>query len=145
VIRSTAGPLFEVVGRELGTSESSNDLMATSASADSDNYRLVAIAVNKRFSSGVGRAVIDGAVDFKVVSFTGRQRLLQQIADTSLSCHYSKNDPTTLLDANNEGTGIASTRPLRRSKYLLSVGLTRASGDSSGRRKELACLSQRPP
>ena len=47
--------------------------MAISASVDSDICRLAATAANKRFSSGVGRAVIDGAVDFKALSFTARQ------------------------------------------------------------------------
>jgi hypothetical protein len=110
--------LFEVLGGELGTSESSNERMAISASADSDICRLVAIAANKRFSSGVGRAVIDRTVDFKVVSFTARQRLLRQIADTSLSCHHSyisHIDPTTLLDVNNNGsTHVACRSSLRR-------------------------------
>ena len=74
--------------------------MATSASADSDSCRLAAIAANKRFTPGVGRAVIDGAVDFSVRSLTARQRLLRQNADTSLSCPHSKSDPT-ILDADN--------------------------------------------
>jgi hypothetical protein len=42
--------------------------------------------------------VIVGAVDFKAPSFTARNLELQQNADTSLSCHHSNQDPTTLLD-----------------------------------------------
>jgi len=71
--------------------------MAISASVDSDICGCAAIAANKRFSSGVGRAVIDGAIDFRAPSFTARQSELLQIADTSLSCHHSNNDPTTLI------------------------------------------------
>jgi len=57
-----------------------------------------ATAANKRFSSGVGRAVIVGAVDFEAPTFIARNSELQQNADTSLSCHHSNNDSTTLLD-----------------------------------------------
>ncbi len=73
--------------------ESSNSRIATNASADSDIWRPAAIAANRRFSSAVGRAVIEGAV-FKAPSFTARQRLLRQNADSSLSCRHSNNDPT---------------------------------------------------
>jgi hypothetical protein len=72
--------------------------MAISASVDSDTCRLAATAANRRFSCGVGRAVIDGAVAFEAPSFSARQSVLLQIADTSLSCHHSNNDPTTDLD-----------------------------------------------
>jgi len=51
-----------------------------------------------RFSGGVGRTVIDGAVAFEAPSFTARQSVLLHIADTSLSCHHSNDDPATLLD-----------------------------------------------
>jgi hypothetical protein len=54
---------------------------------------VAATAANKRFSRGVGRAVIDGAVDFEAPSFTAHQPVLLQIADTSLSCYHSNNDP----------------------------------------------------
>jgi hypothetical protein len=37
--------------------------------------------------------VIDGAVDFEAPSFTAHQPVLLQIADTSLSCYHSNNDP----------------------------------------------------
>src|SRR5271170_149723 len=99
VIRSTAGLLLDVRGGKSGTSESSNVRMAISASVDSDTRSFAATSANERFSCGVGRAVIDGAVDFRFPSVTARKAvLLLQIADTSLSCHHSNNDPTTLLD-----------------------------------------------
>ena len=69
--------------------------MAISASVDSDTCRRAATAANRRFSCGVGRAVIDGAVAFEAPSPTARQPVLLQIADTSLSCPHSNNDPTT--------------------------------------------------
>ncbi len=117
--------------------------MAISASVDSDTCRFAATSANERFSCGVGRAVIDGAVDFEAPSFTARQPVLLQIADTSLSCHHSNNDPTTLLDLNN--------RLVRFHEFivpvpsLLGVGLTRVSADSRTRRKARACTNQRPP
>jgi hypothetical protein len=98
VMRSSAGPLLDVLGGKSGDCESSNARMAISASVDSDICRWAATAANIRFSSGVGRAVIDGAVDFMAPSFTARQPVLLQFADTSLSCHHSNNDPTTLID-----------------------------------------------
>jgi hypothetical protein len=72
--------------------------MAISASAVSDICRWTATAANMRFSSGVGRAVIVGAVDFEAPTFIARNSELQQNADTSLSCHHSNNDPSTLVD-----------------------------------------------
>ena len=98
VIRSRAGPLLDGLGSKSGDCESSHARMAISASVDSDICRWAATAANKRFSCGVGRAVIDGAVDFKAPSFTARNPELLQNADTSLSCHHSNNDPATLLD-----------------------------------------------
>ena len=47
--------------------------------------------------------MIDGAVDLRVPSFTAREPVLRQIADTSLSCHHSNTDPTTLLDVKKTG------------------------------------------
>jgi hypothetical protein len=88
VIRSTAGPLDLFAGKS-GMSESSKARIAMSASVDSDICRLAATAANNRFSWGVGRAVIDGAVDLGAPSFTAREPVLRQIADTSLSCHHS--------------------------------------------------------
>jgi hypothetical protein len=113
VIRSTAGSLLDARGGKSGTSESSNVRMAISASVDSDTRSFAATSANERFSSGVGRAVIDGAGDFRVLSVTARQRPLRQNADTSLSCHHSHTDPTTLPDANNNSTPISSTSSLR--------------------------------
>jgi hypothetical protein len=46
--------------------------------------------------------VIDGAVDFSVLSVIARQRLLRQNADTSLSCLHSNTDPTTPLDVSDD-------------------------------------------
>jgi hypothetical protein len=80
--------------------------MAISASADSDICRWAATAANKCFSCGVGRAVIVEVVEFKAPSFTARNLGLQQNADTSLSCHHSKNHLTTLLD---NSSALAST------------------------------------
>jgi hypothetical protein len=58
-----------------------------------------------------------------VPSVTARRSLsLLQIADSSLSCHHSNTDPTTLLDVNNNGsTQVACTSSLRRVPYLLGV------------------------
>lgn len=97
MIRSRAGPLPDGLGGKSGDCELSQARMAISASVDSDTCRWAATAANKRFSCGVGRAVIDGAVDFKEPTFTARKPELQQNADTSLSCHHSNNDPTALL------------------------------------------------
>ncbi len=109
VIRSTAGLLLDVRDGWSRTSESSNVRMAISASVDSDTRSFAATPENIRFSSGVGRAVIDGAVDFRVPSFTARQPMLRQIADTSLSCHHSNTDLRTLLDVSNNSKLIVST------------------------------------
>ncbi len=146
MIRSTAGPLLDVIGGKADKSESSSARIAIRASADSDSCRLEATAANKRFSCGVGRAVIDGAVDFGAPSFTARQPMLRQFADTSLSCHHSHSDPTTLLDvSNNNSTLVASTSSLHRSQYLLCVGLAPASAGSGSRREDLTCIDQRLP
>ena len=119
--------------------------MAMSASVDSDIRRLAATAANMRFSSGVGRAVIDGAVDFGAPSFTAREAVLRQIADTSLSCHHSNTDPTTLLDVKDDGGVVASTNSLRRSNHLLGVRLTGASADSGSSKEGAACINKWPP
>jgi hypothetical protein len=91
----------------------SNVRIAISASVDSDTRNFAATSANERFSCGVGRTVIDGAVDFRALSFTARQRLLRQNADTSLSCLHSNTDPTTLLDVSDDSVLIASTNSLR--------------------------------
>jgi hypothetical protein len=120
--------------------------MAISASADSDTRSFAATSENKRFSFGVGLAVIDGAVDFSALSVIARQRLLRQNADTSLSCPHSNNDPTRLVDVSDDGVVlIASTNSLRPDEYLLGVGLPRMSAGSSGRTPPLANINQRPP
>jgi hypothetical protein len=98
VIRSKAGLLLDGLAGKSGTFESSSARMAISAKVDSDTCRWAATAANSRFSGGVGRAVIDGAVAFEAPLFTARQSVLLQIADTSPSCHHSNNDPTTELD-----------------------------------------------
>jgi hypothetical protein len=98
VIRSRAGPLLDGLSGKSGDCASSHARMAISARVDSEIRRWAASAANTRFSCGVGRAVIVGAVDFKAPSFTARNLELQQNADTSLSCHHSNQDPTTLLD-----------------------------------------------
>src|SRR5277367_137271 len=119
VIRSTAGSLLDVRGGKSGTSEASNVRMAISASVDSDTRSFAATSANERFSCGVGRAVIDGAVDFRALAFTARERLLQQNADTSLSCLHSNTDPTTLLDvSDDDSVPIASTNSLRPVRIL---------------------------
>src|SRR5579862_6633160 len=146
VIRSTARSLLDVRGGKSGTSETSNVRMTISASVGSDTRSFAATSVNARFSCGVGRAVIDGAVDFRALSFTARHRLLRQNADTSLSCLHSNTDPTTLQDAeDDDSTPIASRSSLRQAQYSLGAGLMRARADSSGRRETLAGIDQRPP
>jgi hypothetical protein len=97
VIRSRAGPLLDGLDAKSGDWESSSARMAISASVDSDTCRWAATAANRRFSCGVGRAVIDGAVDFEAPSFTACQSVLLQFADTSLSCPHFNSDPTTDL------------------------------------------------
>ena len=92
--------------------------MAISASVDSDTRSFAATSANERFSCGVGRAVIDGAFDFSVLSVTARQRLLRQNADTSLSCLHSNTDPTTLPDVSDDSVLIASTNSLRPVRIL---------------------------
>ena len=131
VIRSTAGSLLDVRSGKSGTSESSNVRMAIRARADSDTRSFAATSANRRFSCGVGRAVIDGAVDFAAPSFTARDPVLRQIADTSLSCLDSHTDPTTLLDVNNKSGSmeVASANSLRRSNHFLSVGIIRSSAE----------------
>ncbi len=145
VIRSMAGSLLDVRGGKAHTSESSNVRMAIRARADSDTCSFTATSANRRFSSGVGRAVIDGAVNLGAPSFTAHEPVLRQIADTSLSCHHSHTDPTTLLDAIKEdwSSVVASTSSLRRPNYLLGVGLIRSDADSRTRTNVLACISQR--
>src|ERR1700683_675511 len=106
VIRSTAGSVLAVRVGWSRISEPSKLRMAISASVDSDNCSFAAISANARFSAGVGRAVIDGAIDFRVPSFTAREPKLRQNADTLLSCHHSNTDNndlarTTLLDLSN--------------------------------------------
>src|SRR5208283_1662687 len=119
VIRSVAGSLLDVRAGKSGTSEASNVRMAISASVDSDTRNFAATSANERFSCGVGRAVIDGAVDFRALSFTARQHLLRQNADTSLSCRrHSNTDPTTLLDVSDDSVLIASTNSLRSVRIL---------------------------
>ena len=98
VIRSRAGPLLDGMGGKSSDCETSHARMAISASVDSEICRRAAAAANRRFSCGVGRVVIDGAVAFAAPSLAARQPVLLQIADTSLSCHHSNNNPTTLLD-----------------------------------------------
>jgi hypothetical protein len=121
VIRSRAGPLPEGQGSRSGDCAWSQARMAISASLDSDICRWAAIAVNARFSSSVGRAVIVGASDFRAPSFTARKLQLQQNADTSLSCHHSNNDPTTLLDPKFLLFPIRQYGP-KRLHDLVSVG-----------------------
>jgi hypothetical protein len=118
VIRSVAGSLLDVLAGKSGTSEASKVRMAISASVDSDTRNFAATSANERFSWGVGRAVIDGAVDFRALSFTARQRLLRQNADTSLSCLHSNTDPTTLLDVSDDSVLVASTNSLRSVRIL---------------------------
>ncbi len=98
MIRSRAGPLLDGSGGKSGECESSNARIAISASVDSETCRRAATVANRCFSSGVGRVVIVGAIDFEAPTFIARKSELQQNADTSLSCHHSKNDPTMLLD-----------------------------------------------
>src|SRR5271165_2378782 len=139
VIRSTAGSLLDVRSGKSRTSESSNVRIAIRARADSDTRSFAATSANKRFSCSVGRAVIDGAVDFKVPSVTARRPVVRQIADTSLSSLDPHTDPTTLLDVNNNGsTHVACTSSLRRAHtYTASDfrdrALARAVGAVDGR------------
>jgi hypothetical protein len=109
VIRSRAGPPPEGRGSNSGDCASSHARMAISASVDSDMCRWAASAANTRFSCGVGRAVIVGAIDFKPPSFTARNLQLQQNADTSLSCHQSNTTPIRPpLDIRDNGAAVVS-------------------------------------
>ena len=63
--------------------------MAIRASADSEMPRETANSAKRCFSTRVGRAVMDGWLDEVVLLFTGRDPLVQQNADTSLSCHQN--------------------------------------------------------
>ena len=91
--------------------------MAISASVDSDTRSFAATSANERFSFGVGLAVIDGAVDFSLLSVIARH--LRQNADTSLSCPHSNTDPTALLDVSDDSVVlIASTNSLRPVRIL---------------------------
>ena len=102
-------------------------------SVDSDTCRWAATAANSRFSGGVGRAVIDGAVAFEAPLFTARQSVLLQIADTSLSCHHSNNDPTPDFDptptcshrSTNTNLHIARTTELLGEGYRCFFSETR--------------------
>jgi hypothetical protein len=98
VIRSRAGPSLDGLGGKSGDCESSKARIAISASIDSEICRWAATTAKRCFSSGVGRAVIVGAVDFMAPSFIVRNSELQQNADTSPSCHHSNNALATLLD-----------------------------------------------
>jgi hypothetical protein len=109
VIRSGAGPLLYGLGGKSGDCDSSHARMATSANLDSDMCRWAATAVNQRFSSSVGRAVIVSALDFELTLFTARKPELQQNADTSLSCHHSKKHLSTLLAVSDNSSVLAST------------------------------------
>ncbi len=68
--------------------------MAISASVDSDICRWAATAANIRFSGGVGRAVIDGAIAFEAPSFTARLSV-------------SKNHLATLLAVSDNSSVMA--------------------------------------
>jgi hypothetical protein len=105
------------LGGKSGDWESSNARMAIRASVDSDTCRWAATAANRRFSCGVGRAVIDGALALAAPSFTARQPVLLQIADTSLSCHHSNNDPTTDLDP----MSLLQSHPLIRTYNIARI------------------------
>ena len=90
VMRSVAARPPESGTRVLteGPFDSSMARMAVNASIDSDTPHCAASSAKRRFSSGVGRAVIDGARDVDVLLLT-RAPLVQQNADTSLSCHHN--------------------------------------------------------
>jgi len=98
--------------------------MAISARVDSDMCRWRASAANLRFSCGVGRAVIVGAIDFKAPSFTAHNPELQQNADTSLSCHHSNQDPTTPLDPKSFRNPIREYGPKTLHESLSVLGLS---------------------
>jgi hypothetical protein len=68
--------------------DSSTARIAVNASVASDTPQCAASSAKRRFSSGVGRAVIDGVRDVVVLLLT-RAPLVQQNADTSLSCHHN--------------------------------------------------------
>ena len=66
--------------------------MAISANADSEMPLLAATCANRSFSAGVGRAVMDGMRAVGLLLFTRHAPLVQQNADTSLSCHPNNTD-----------------------------------------------------
>src|SRR5215472_77553 len=69
-----------------GPFDSSTARIAVNANVDSETPQRAASSANLRFSSGVGRAVIDGVREVGGLLLT-RAPLAQQNADTSLSCH----------------------------------------------------------
>jgi hypothetical protein len=141
VIRSTAGPLDLFAGKSR-MSESSKARMEMSASVDSDICRLAAIAANKRFSSGVGRAVIDGAVDLRVPSFTARAAADRGHIAILPSLQY-RSDNTPRYKRREQCS--CSHELIEKVQSLLSVGPTRSSAGLGGRTKGVACISQQLP
>jgi hypothetical protein len=66
--------------------------MAISANADSEMPLLAATCANRSFSVRVGRAVMDGMRTVGLLLLTRHVPLVQQNADTSLSCHQNNTD-----------------------------------------------------
>src|SRR5690242_11658585 len=97
VIRSVAGcgpasPVAEPIGEPF---DSNSARIAIRASADSEMPRLAARSAKRCFSSGVGRAVIEKARGVGWLLFTRSPLLVQQNADTSLSCHQNNTNSKT--------------------------------------------------
>lgn len=75
-----------------GSVDSSKARIAISANADSETPLLAANFANRSFSTRVGRAVMDGMRAVGLLLFTRHVPLVQQNADTSLSCHQNNTD-----------------------------------------------------
>ena len=75
-----------------GSVDSSKARIAIRANADSETPLLAANFANRSFSARVGRAVMDGMRAVGLLLFTRHVPLVQQNADTSLSCHQNNTD-----------------------------------------------------
>jgi hypothetical protein len=75
-----------------GPVNSSKARIAIRANADSETPLLAANFAKRSFSTRVGRAVMDGIRAVGLLLFTRHVPLVQQNADTSLSCHQNNTD-----------------------------------------------------
>ena len=81
-----------VVARGGAPLDSSKARMAISANADSEIPLLAANCTKRSFSASAGRAVMDGLRGVGMLLLTRNVPLVQQNADTSLSCHQNNTD-----------------------------------------------------